>query len=88
VRTVRGKGGSSAGALMREGSGVSGSAASKWGRACGRWPGDARRGCVHGGACRLEVRGKGGADKGAHGAATQVRGGERATALMGRACSA
>jgi hypothetical protein len=44
----------------------------------GRWPGDVRRGRVHGGACGWEVRGKGGADK---------RGprGERATTLPGRA---
>jgi hypothetical protein len=44
------------------------------GWACGWWPRNARRGSVHGRACRLVVRGGRGADKrGPQGSGTDAR---------------
>jgi hypothetical protein len=63
VRMVRGEGGSSIVARVREGRGVSAGLFKKGVGHVGRWPGDARCGRVHGGACGLEVRGKGGPNK-------------------------
>jgi hypothetical protein len=53
---------------------VSGGVASKGVGRVGRWPSDVRRGRVHSGACRREVRGKGELISGARGAATQRAG--------------
>jgi hypothetical protein len=59
MRTTRGKGTSSVGARVREGRGVSGGTTSKGVEFVGRWPGDAQRGHVNGGACGQEISGKG-----------------------------
>lgn len=62
VRTALGEDGSSAGVRVREVRGVIGARLQKGSDAWARWPGDARRGRIHGRACGQEVRGKEGAN--------------------------
>lgn len=62
VHTALGEDGSSAGVRVREVRGVIGARLQKGSNAWARWPGDARRGRIHGRACVQEVRGKEGAN--------------------------